>query len=63
MLTAVGSFLPALLWGVAFGNIVGGVPIDADKQFTGSLLTLLNPFALLGGATTLLLFVTHGLLT
>ncbi len=62
LMIAVGSFLPALLWGVAFGNIVAGVPIDADMQFTGSLLTLLNPFALVGGLTTLLLFVTHGLL-
>jgi cytochrome bd ubiquinol oxidase subunit II len=59
---AIGSFLPALLWGVAFGNIVQGVPIDADKQFTGNLITLLNPFGLLGGVTTLLLFVTHGLM-
>ncbi len=58
----VGSFLPALLWGVAFANIVQGVPIDADRQFTGNLLTLLNPFGLLGGLTTLLLFVTHGLM-
>ncbi|MEI7744088.1 MAG: cytochrome d ubiquinol oxidase subunit II [Chloroflexota bacterium] len=57
---AVGSFLPAVLWGVAFANIVGGTPIDADKSFQGSLLTLLNPFGLLGGLTTLLLFVTHG---
>jgi cytochrome d ubiquinol oxidase subunit II len=61
VLISVGSFLPALLWGVAFANIVQGVPIDADKQFTGSLLTLLNPFGLLGGLTTLLLFITHGL--
>jgi cytochrome d ubiquinol oxidase subunit II len=57
---AFGSFVPALLWGVAFANIVAGVPIDAHKQFTGNLLTLLNPFGLLGGLTTLLLFVTHG---
>jgi len=57
---AVGSFVPALLWGVAFANIVAGVPIDAHKEFTGTLLTLLNPFGLLGGLTTLLLFVTHG---
>jgi cytochrome d ubiquinol oxidase subunit II len=56
----VGSFVPALLWGVAFANIVQGVPIDAQKEYTGDLLTLLNPFALLGGLTTLLLFVTHG---
>ena len=58
---AISSFLPALLWGVAFANIVAGVPIDANKQFTGNLFTLLNPFGLLGGATTLLLFLTHGL--
>ncbi|GAB2695736.1 cytochrome d ubiquinol oxidase subunit II [Thalassiella azotivora] len=56
----VGSYVPALLWGVAFANIVAGVPIDADKQFTGSLLTLLTPYALLGGLTTLGLFALHG---
>ena len=58
----VGSALPALLWGVAFANIVAGVPIDADKQFTGTLLTLLNPYGLLGGLTTLSLFLLHGAL-
>lgn len=57
----VGSAVPSLLWGVAFANIVQGVPIDADMEFTGTLLTLLNPYGLLGGATTLLLFFTHGL--
>src|SRR5690349_5432259 len=57
-----GSFVPALLWGVAFANIVAGVPIDADKQFTGTLLTLLNPYGLLGGLTTLSLFALHGAL-
>jgi cytochrome d ubiquinol oxidase subunit II len=56
----VGSVVPALLWGVAFANIVGGVPIDANKEFTGNLLTLLNPYGLLGGVVTLSLFVTHG---
>ncbi len=60
-LIAASSFLPALLWGVAFANIVAGVPIDAHKNYTGDLFTLLNPFGLLGGATTLLLFLTHGL--
>src|SRR6266567_497229 len=40
----IGSAVPALLWGVAFANIVAGVPIDEDKQFTGTLLTLLNPY-------------------
>ena len=55
-----GSFTAALLWGVAFGNIVQGVPIDANKQFTGTFFTLLNPHGILGGLTTLLLFTTHG---
>ena len=56
----VGSFLPALLWGVAFGNIVRGVPIDANKEFVGTFFDLLNPYALLGGLTTLSLFLLHG---
>ena len=57
-----GSALPALLWGVAFANIVRGVPIDASKEYVGSFFTLLNPYALVGGLTTLLLFLTHGAL-
>jgi cytochrome d ubiquinol oxidase subunit II len=61
VLIAVGSFLPALLWGVAFANIVAGVPIDAQRNYTGNLFTLLNPFGLLGGLVTLSLFLTHGL--
>ena len=56
----VGSLVPALLWGVAFANIVRGVPIDADGNYTGTLFTLLNPFGLLGGLVTLTLFITHG---
>ncbi len=61
LLLAIASFVPALLWGVAFANIVAGVPIDAQKNYTGDLFTLLNPFGLLGGLTTLSLFLTHGL--
>jgi cytochrome d ubiquinol oxidase subunit II len=57
-----GSFVPAFLWGVAFTNIVRGVPIDANKEFVGNLWTLLNPMALLGGLVTLSLFLTHGAL-
>jgi cytochrome d ubiquinol oxidase subunit II len=56
----IGSAVPALLWGVAFANIVQGVPLDADHNYTGTLFDLLNPYALLGGLTTLLLFFTHG---
>lgn len=55
-----GSFVPALLWGVAFTNIVRGVPIDANREFTGSLFTLLNPAALLGGLATVSLFTAYG---
>ncbi len=57
-----GSLLPAFLWGVAFTNIVQGLPIGADKNFTGSLLTILNPYALLGGVVVVLVFVLHGAL-
>ncbi|MFS0714308.1 cytochrome d ubiquinol oxidase subunit II [Microbacterium sp. 2P01SA-2] len=60
LMIVVGSALPAFLWGVAVANIVQGVPIDADKEFTGTLFTLLNPYGLLGGVVTLLLFFTHG---
>ena len=55
-----GSVVPALLWGVAFANIVAGVPIDGDHEYTGSLLTLLNPYGLLGGLVTLGVFTLHG---
>ncbi len=57
-----GSLGPAFLWGVAFANIARGVPLNADHEYTGSLLTLLNPYALLGGVATLLLFTLHGAL-
>ncbi|MBC7291097.1 MAG: cytochrome d ubiquinol oxidase subunit II [Actinotalea sp.] len=56
----VGSWVPAVLWGVAFGNLVRGVHLDADHQYVGTFWDLLNPFALLGGATTALIFLTHG---
>ncbi|WP_163507212.1 cytochrome d ubiquinol oxidase subunit II [Fodinicola acaciae] len=56
----VGSLVPALLWGVAFGNIVQGVPLDRAGHYTGTFFTLLNPYALLAGLTTLSLFVLHG---
>ncbi len=56
----VGSLLPALLTGVALGNVIRGVPLDADTEFAGNFFTLLNPFALLVGLTGLAMFVTHG---
>jgi len=56
----IGSAVPALLWGVALANIVRGVPLDAGHNYTGTFFTLLNPYALLGGFTTLVLFALHG---
>lgn len=56
----LGSVLPALLFGVAAGNIVRGVPLAADGEFAGNFFTLLNPYALVAGVTGLALFVTHG---
>ncbi|MER6606392.1 cytochrome d ubiquinol oxidase subunit II [Streptomyces sp. NPDC000927] len=54
------SLIPALLWGVAFGNIVRGVKIDAGKEYVGNFWDLLNPYAILGGLVTLALFTFHG---
>ena len=56
----VGSWVPAVLWGVALANILRGVPIDADHEYVGGFFNLLGPYALLGGVTTALLFLTHG---
>jgi cytochrome d ubiquinol oxidase subunit II len=56
----IGSLVPALLWGVAFGNILRGVPLDSGHEYTGGFFNLLNPYALLGGLTTLTLFILHG---
>ncbi|GLX94301.1 cytochrome d ubiquinol oxidase subunit II [Herbidospora sp. NBRC 101105] len=55
-----GSLVPAFLWGVVFGAIVRGIALVENREFAGTFWDLLNPFALLGGLTTLALFVTHG---
>lgn len=54
------SLIPALLWGVAFGNIVRGVKIDRNFEYVGNFWDLLNPYAILGGLVTLTLFTFHG---
>jgi cytochrome d ubiquinol oxidase subunit II len=56
----VGSFIPALLWGVALANFVRGVPINAMKYFVGEFTDLLNPYALLGGLVSFFGFTLHG---
>lgn len=56
----IGSAAAALLWGVGWANIVHGVPIDGQMEYTGTLFDLLHPYALLGGVATLLIFLAHG---
>ncbi len=56
----VGSLLPAILLGVAFANLLYGTPIDVSKQYVGGFFNLLNPYALLGGVASLVMFVLHG---
>jgi len=59
-----GSAVPALVFGVAFGNLLQGVPFHYDAElaphYTGSFFALLNPFALLAGVLSLALLVLHG---
>lgn len=57
---SVSSILIALLMGVALGNIITGIPIDAEKEFAGNFFTLLNPYTVLVGITTVALFMMHG---
>ena len=56
----VGSFLPALLMGVAFANLVRGVPIDAEMNYVGGFWNLLNPYALVAGLATVAVFTLYG---
>lgn len=60
----IGSFVPALVFGVAFGNLLLGVPFHVDDYlrlyYTGNLLQLLNPFGLLAGIVSLTMLLTQG---
>lgn len=55
-----GSLIPAVLWGVAFGNFLRGVPIDAHMNYVGGFWNLLNPYALVAGVASLSLFTLQG---
>ncbi|OAT79424.1 cytochrome d ubiquinol oxidase subunit II [Desulfotomaculum copahuensis] len=57
-----GSLVPALLWGVAMTNLIQGVPINAQMEYTGTFWTLLSPYTLVGGVASLLIFTLHGAL-
>jgi cytochrome d ubiquinol oxidase subunit II len=54
------SLLVAFLWGVVFANLARGVPIGPDHEYTGDVLDLLGPHALLGGTAAVVLFTFHG---
>ncbi|MFZ5626328.1 MAG: cytochrome d ubiquinol oxidase subunit II [Bacillota bacterium] len=56
----LGSALPALLFGVALGNVLKGLPLDSQQYYTGGFLGLLNPFALLVGVLGLAAFLQQG---
>lgn len=56
----LGSFFPALLFGVAFANIFAGIPFDGQGLYHGNTLKLLNPYGLLGGIFFVLMFIQHG---
>ncbi|MEI6575188.1 MAG: cytochrome d ubiquinol oxidase subunit II [Bacteroidota bacterium] len=54
------SIMIALLLGIVLGNLIQGIPIDQNFEYTGGLLNLLNPYALMTGITVLALFMMHG---
>jgi cytochrome d ubiquinol oxidase subunit II len=57
---SIGSIVSSLLIGVAMGNIAWGLPLDEHGEFTGTFLSLLKPYPLLLGITTVSLFMMHG---
>ncbi|MFD2273019.1 cytochrome d ubiquinol oxidase subunit II [Undibacterium arcticum] len=60
----VGGFVPPLIFGVAFGNLLLGVPFHYDNtmrmEYTGNFFGLLNPFGLLAGVVSVAMLVMHG---
>ncbi|WOO43286.1 cytochrome d ubiquinol oxidase subunit II [Rubellicoccus peritrichatus] len=57
---ACGSIASAFLIGVAMGNVVWGIPLDTNHEYTGTFLTQLNPYSLFMGVSTVALFAMHG---
>jgi cytochrome bd ubiquinol oxidase subunit II len=60
LLLTVGSLLAPLIIGIALGDLLHGVPIDAQQEFTGGVLDLISPYSLFVGLTVVALCVTHG---
>jgi cytochrome bd ubiquinol oxidase subunit II len=57
---SISSMLIAFLMGVALGNIITGIPLDTSNEFGGSFLSLINPYTVMVGITTVALFMMHG---
>ncbi len=57
---SISSIVIALLMGVALGNIITGIPVSPNKEFAGNFLSLLSPYTLLVGITSVSLFMMHG---
>ena len=55
-----GGLVPTLLWSIAVANLLSGLPIDADKQYSGSFLDLVSLYSLSSGMTFVLMFLFHG---
>lgn len=58
----LGSAVPALLFGVALGNVLHGIPLDESMTYTGNFIGLLNPYSLVIGLTAFFMFAVHGAL-
>ena len=56
-----GSFIPALLWGVAMANLLKGLPLNSEMHYIGGFFDLLSPYTILGGIFFVLLFAFHGI--
>ena len=59
-LFGIGSLLPSILFGIAIGNIISGLPIDISGNYVGNFLDLLNPYSILVGLVSLSFFAMHG---
>jgi cytochrome d ubiquinol oxidase subunit II len=57
---SIASIAAPLFFGVAMGNMVQGIPLGADHNYAGTFFSLLSPYALLMGVTTVALFAMHG---
>ena len=55
-----GSAIPAFLFGLVFANVIHGVPIGSNGEYSGGVLDLFNGYAILGGFVSLALFALHG---